>query len=232
MPRRQVLIVEDDAPIARGLQDILEIEGFEARWACTLKAAEAALLDDPDLVVLDLGLPDGDGAAWLNALRPQLPQLPVIVSSARDQLAQRVEALESGADDYLVKPYALEEFVARVRAVCRRSCDRPLLESRFVLGTLTVDLDALRLESPGREATRLTALEGRLLGHLLARRGQVVSREELLARVWQIDARAVRTRTVDMHVARLREKLAGHGADGLVDTIRGRGYRVPGEDGS
>lgn len=222
----RILVIEDDKAIRTGVVDALESEGYEAVEAGTAKdGLEAAMLSDAVLVLLDLGLPDRDGNEVLQAIRDARPTLPVIVLTARGSEEDRVKGLKLGADDYVVKPFSARELLARVEAVLRRSAERlpDLKEIAIEGGTV----DVARLEARFRDGKRveLSAREIELLLYLARHRGRVVNREELLRNVWRIDPRGLETRTIDMHVVRLREKLRDDPAQPrVVRTVRGKGY--------
>jgi DNA-binding response OmpR family regulator len=190
---------------------------------------DKALHGGCDLVLLDLVLPGRDGLAVLRELRRAHPTLPVIILTARGAEADRVRGLREGADDYVTKPFSIRELLARVDAVLRRSPERPGDVRSLRLPEGQVDLE--RQEVVFTDGTRheLSLRETELLRYLAANPGRVVSREELLSRVWGVRPGATETRTVDVHVARLRTKLRDPGATGaLLVTVRGKGYRLDG----
>src|SRR6185503_16000327 len=177
--------------------------------------------------LLDLVLPGRDGLAVLRELRRAHPTLPVIILTARGAEADRVRGLAEGADDYVAKPFSIRELLARVDAVLRRSPERPADIHAVALPQGQVDLD--RQEVVFEDGTRcdLSQREAELLRYLATNPGRIVSREELLSRVWGVSARSVETRTVDVHVARLRAKLRDHdGTESVLVTVRGKGYRL------
>jgi DNA-binding response OmpR family regulator len=216
MPQR-ILVVEDEPAIAESVAYALTRDGFSVSIAATVNAA-VSLAESADLVVLDLMLPDGSGfdliARWRKA-----KQIPLIVLSSRDGEADRVVALEAGADDYVTKPFSPREVVARVRAVLRRSQGEPLeLPISVASATRRARANGVSLE--------LTRVEFDVLSCLLEQPGRVYSRTELIARVWG-DGFAITDRTIDSHVKALRKKVAEAGAEpGLIETVRGVGYRV------
>jgi DNA-binding response OmpR family regulator len=228
--RHEVLIVEDDLAIRRGVAAALRHAGFEPVEAGDGVAGQRLALERPVvLVLLDLALPLRDGHAVLAAIRDARPELPVIVITARGDEDDRVRGLRGGADDYVVKPFSVRELLARVDSVLRRSPGREHALTALALPAGVVDLAAeeVRFDDGAREA--LTALEARLLRYLAAFPHRLVSRDELLAQVWQVDPRHVHTRSVDMALARLRRKLRDdHRAEPVVLTVRGRGYRLGG----
>ncbi len=228
MPPARLLVIEDDEPIRRGIVDALEIAGHH-----TIEAPDGptgldhALGADIDLVLLDVLLPNLDGFAVLEAVRSANPTLPVIMLTARGTEEDRVRGLRGGADDYVVKPFSAKELIARVEAVLRRSPARPETRERIVIAGRTIDFARREITRPDGSVATMSARECDLLGYLAAHRERAVSREELLERVWGIDPRGVQTRTVDMHVARLRETLADDPNDAkVIQTVRAKGYRL------
>lgn len=222
-----VLVVEDDAAVRRGVTDALRAAGRTARpCARGDEAVQRALEPDVDLVLLDVALPGRDGFSILEELRAARPLLPVIMLTARGDEDDRVQGLELGADDYVVKPFSARELLARVDAVLRRSADRPVAVTTLRLGDRSVDLARREIVTP--DGVRgLTESEAEVLRYLAARRGRAVDRRELLRQLWGCDPGRVRTRTVDMQVSRLREKLEDDPAQPkFVITVRGRGYAL------
>ncbi|HSJ15074.1 MAG TPA: response regulator [Longimicrobiales bacterium] len=225
----RILVVEDERDIAALVAYHLTKEGYRVRTAeGGNEALEAVAAERPDLVLLDLMLPGFSGYEVLTELRrrPELAEVPVIVLTARKDEADRVQGLELGADDYVTKPFSPRELVLRVAAVLRRAQSPAVEGSARMLqgGGITVDLNAMRVTVADAELD-LTPTEYRLLVTLMERRGRVQTRQQLLETAWDIHAR-IETRTVDMHVQRLRSKL-GTSAD-MVETIRGFGYRFRG----
>jgi two-component system, OmpR family, copper resistance phosphate regulon response regulator CusR len=213
----KVLVVEDEDLIASFLLKGLRASGYAVDRAS--KGAEALeLAGDADLVILDLGLPDMDGLDVLRALRERRIVAPVIVLTARGDIDDRVRGLDLGADDYLPKPFAFDELLARIRARLRPERDRP--SSLLVAGGIELDL-LTREASAGGQSVDLTAREFSLLETLLRHPGQVLSREQLLSRVWGLDFDPQSNR-VDVYIGYLRRKL---GAD-RIETVRGTGYRL------
>lgn len=227
----RILIVDDERDLLRTLAYNLEREGFQVATAESGKAALELASDVPDLIILDLMLPDISGFEVCRRLRQsdKTRGIPVVMLTAKGEEIDRVVGFEVGADDYVVKPFSVRELLLRIKAVLRRTQleaeaeAAPLtVEDRVRFGRLEVDVPAHRVWVDGEEI-RLTALEFRLLGTFLARRGRVQTREVLLADVWGIEAE-VTTRTVDTHVKRLREKLGAAGD--YIETLRGVGYRM------
>ena len=227
MSRPTVLVVEDDRAVRRGLSGVLRSAGYRVLEAEDgARGAETATDAAVDLVLLDVMLPGRDGFSVLEQLRAVRPSLPVILVTARGAEEDRVRGLRGGADDYVVKPFSAPELLARVEAVLRRSGSGPSGVARLRAGARLVDLDRREVQRDGGAAVDLTEREAEILRYLVAHRERAVTREELLLHVWRIDPRGLRTRTVDMHVARLRGKLQHDGEAEVVHTVRGRGYRI------
>jgi two-component system catabolic regulation response regulator CreB len=221
---QHILVVEDEPAIAESVAYALRRDGFVASIAgsCTEAEAQAA---EADLLVLDLMLPDGSGFDLISKLRKRGRLTPVIVLSSRDEEADRVAALETGADDYVTKPFSPREVVARVRAVLRRSVAASQPPAQQPNSALSVDEGTRRAQVAGRPL-ELTRVEFDLLASLLEAPGRVYTRAQLIDRVWG-DGFAISDRTVDSHVKALRRKLGEAGADpGIIETVRGVGYRV------
>lgn len=225
---RKVLVVEDDDAIRRGLVDSLRFAGFEVLQAADGQRARAPMLGaEIDLCLLDVMLPGPDGFELLAELRRSRPTLPVIMLTARGAEQDRVRGLREGADDYVVKPFSSTELIARVEAVLRRSAERPQDLAELRRGETRVDMQRAEVERAGQAARQLTEREAGLLRYLAICRDRAISREELLQHVWGLDPRGIETRTVDMHVARLRDKLGDEGAGGgFVVTVRAKGYML------
>lgn len=220
----RVLVVEDDAAIAEGLTAMLRAQGYAVDACATLALAEATLRAEmPDLVLLDLGMPDGDGRVWLRRLRQQGHTVPVIIMTARDALDERVGGLDDGADDYLIKPCSPDELLARMRVALRRSEGRA--SSLLRHGTLTVDPAAHAVWLEDRPVP-LRAKEFALLLVLLRHAGQVLTRQRLESALYGFDEE-LESNALEVHVHHLRKKLG----DALVKTVRGVGYFVPRPDG-
>lgn len=217
----RILLVEDDDAFAAALTDGLTARGYTvirvdgaARALVAMEGPQPA-----DLVLLDLGLPDSDGLRVCARLR-RLGPVPVIVVTARGDLSSRVQGLRGGADDYIVKPFALSELLARIEAVMRRAPGAPRA-ARLDVGELTIDF-AARTVAVGGAAVVLTRKEFDLLAALAREPGATVDRQRLLLEVWHSDLPAL-SRTLDVHVATLRAKL---GRPELLQTVRGFGYRL------
>jgi len=221
---RTVLVVEDEPDICELVRLNLAQAGFDVS---TCENGDEALNElrrsPPDLVVLDLMLPDRSGTDVCREIRgdPQLRETAVIMLTAKAEEVDRVVGFELGADDYVTKPFSPRELVLRAKAVLRRGQSAPQGEHRLRKGPLTLDIERHRCEVEGAEVS-LTAKEFSLLQALMERAGRVLTREQLVDRVWGSDV-AVTLRTIDTHLKRLREKLGPAGD--LIDTIRGVGYR-------
>jgi DNA-binding response OmpR family regulator len=222
-----ILVVEDEPDIRRLVVHHLERDGFRCRTAATgPEALQAARARCPGLVVLDLMLPGVDGLEVCRRLRADeaTASVPIIMLTAKAEEVDRVVGLEVGADDYVVKPFSPKELVARVRAVLRRHQPRTADEPPLAAGRIALDVPRHRVEVGGH-AVALAPREFSLLQVLLESRGRVLSREQLLERAWGY-ARAdeIESRTVDVHVRRLRAKLGDEGA--RIVTVKGVGYQL------
>lgn len=216
-----ILIVEDDANLSAGLAKGLQEAGYDCREAGTVQQARGMLDESmPSLVLLDMGLPDGDGADLLKLIRDQNRDLPVIITTARSEIADRVGGLDAGADDYLVKPYAFEELLARIRIQLRHS-ERVQLQR--TVGDLMIDLPS-RTASRAGTVLDLTPREFDLLAYLASLQGEVATRQMIQVEVWNVrTAMASMDNVIDVHVSRLRQKLEQPGHAPLLHTVRGVG---------
>jgi DNA-binding response OmpR family regulator len=216
----RVLVIEDDAEIADVLRRFLRQEGHDVRTATDGGGALPAAAEFvPDLVILDLGLPGLDGVEVCRRLRAE-GDVPILILTARTELEDRVEGLDSGADDYLVKPFERQELLARIRALLRRRPPR---------GSASLAVGDLRLNPDTHEVTRgerrieLTNREFELLEYLMRNERLVISRERLLEEVWGYDPMAM-TNTIDVFISNLRRKLEAGGEPRILHTKRGAGY--------
>jgi DNA-binding response OmpR family regulator len=217
----RVLVVEDDQEIAQVLQRSLRMEGYDVK----LTGDGAQALDDtqaflPDLIVLDLGLPGMDGIEVARQLRKDEDDTPILMLTARDALDSRVEGLDVGADDYLVKPFERQELLARMRALLRRRPPRG--SAPLVVGDLQLNPDTHEVERAARQL-ELTQREFELLEYLMRNERIVISRQRLLDEVWGYDPFST-TNTIEVFVSNLRRKLEAGGEPRLLHTIRGAGY--------
>ncbi len=224
--KKRILIVEDEPALGMAIRDELEFEGFEPSVVEDgVTALERILKVSPDLVILDLMLPGKSGFDVCREVRQQGRSTPIIMLTARAQDADKVRGLELGADDYVVKPFSVRELLARVEAVLRRSPERPLDVRHVKLPEGVADLERCEVRFGDGQRAELSEREIDLLRYLAANAGRAVSRDEILARVWRINPRGVSTRTIDMHIARLREKLRDDSQEpAIVLTVRGKGY--------
>jgi len=225
MPSSRILVIEDDAAIRRGVVDALRAAGYDPTEAGRAdQGLQAALEQTFDLLLLDMVLPGGSGWDILTALEAARPELPIIVLTACGAENQRVEGLQRGADDYVVKPFSMRELLARVAAVLRRIPSRPSRSIAFEGGV--IDLDNLLVVLMDGQPLDLSEKEVEVLAFLASRAGQIVTREQLLAGVWGLNPKGLNTRTVDMQITRLREKLRDDAANPrILKTIWGRGYQ-------
>ena len=215
----RILLVEDDAGLGEAVRDQIAAEGHLADWVQLLADADACTQTIKyDLILLDLMLPDGKGTDFLRGLRGRGAQVPVIILTARDRITDRIAGLNAGADDYLVKPFNLEELSARINAVARRYSGNP--NPLIRIGDFEVDLSARSLRGPSG-AIDLSQREWVILESFLRHPGQIVSKAQLEEQLYSFDAE-VESNTIEVYVSRLRKKL---GRD-LIETHRGLGYRL------
>ena len=225
----RILIVEDDPAIARFLERGLAAHGHQSVSADNGHDGVIMAADESvDFVLLDIMLPGMDGQEVLRRIRARRPNLPVLMLTARDEVRDKVTALDSGADDYLTKPFDLEELLARMRALVRRA-DQPEA-SRIVMGDLKMDLRSHRVWR-GEKSVELSSREFALLEYFVRNSGQVLSRQQILSAVWDY-AFDPGSNVVDVYVSYLRNKLDRRGDPSLISTVRGAGYRFePPEQG-
>jgi two-component system, OmpR family, phosphate regulon response regulator PhoB len=226
MTKPLVLVVEDEAPLVTLLRYNLEKEGFAVSEAADGEEALVRIAErKPDIVLLDWMLPLVSGIEVCRQIRrmPQTRTLPVVMLTARGEEADRVRGLDSGADDYIAKPFSLRELAARLRAVMRRA-QPGAAEETLQFGDVTMDLAGHRV-SRSNKPIHLGPTEFRLLRHLMQHPGRVFSREQLLDAVWGHDV-YVEARTVDVHIRRLRKALNADGGGDLVRTVRSAGYAL------
>ncbi len=221
----QILTVEDDSAIRRGIVDALRFAGYTPFEAARGDVGlTMALGRSYDLLLLDLVLPGCDGLDILREVRQVRATQPVIILTARGEEQDRVTGLQLGADDYVVKPFSVRELLARVEAVLRRSPERPAEIATVRLPRGKADLSRWEVRFDDGQRSDLSEREVELLRYLAAHAGRAISRDELLTRVWQISPRGLTTRTIDMHVMRLREKLRDDPNEPqVILTVRGKG---------
>jgi DNA-binding response OmpR family regulator len=221
-----ILVVEDDPAMIAGLKDNLEIEAYRVLTATNVRQGRvAALQGKPDLIVLDVMLPDGDGVSLCRELRAQGLQQPIIMLTARGEEMDKVLGFEGGADDYIVKPFGLRELLARIHAQLRRHSGLGHIQGPVAVGMAVVDFRRHQLSRDG-VSLEVSAKELELLRYLVQHRGEVVSRDTLLSEVWG-HQREVATRTVDNFIVRLRKKIEADSADPhFLITVHGSGYKL------
>jgi two-component system, OmpR family, copper resistance phosphate regulon response regulator CusR len=227
--RMKILIIEDEAKIGEALKNGLKAENFDVTWTATGEEGFfSALSSRYDLILLDLNLPGRSGIEVLSTLRGQGHQTPVLILTARDTIEDRVLGLETGADDYLVKPFAFPELVARIKAILRRGRSQPV--TTLNVGDLKMDLMA-RSVTRAEKPLDLTVREFELLEYFLKNQNQMVSREMLARDVWKEPNRATSLdNVIDVHIARLRRKVDQDFENKLIHTVRGVGFVLK-EDG-
>lgn len=220
----KILVVEDDAAIRTGMVDALTMSGYvviEAKDGYS--GQKLSRSEEYDLALLDVVLPGPDGFSLLQEIRADRPTVPAIMLTAKGDENDRVKGLKLGADDYVVKPFSVRELLARIEAVLRRSPERPEVLEVVELPEGKLDLEARRVVFPDGREEKLTNKEYELVKHLATHPGRVVSKDEIMTRVWKMDPRMVETRSVDTTLARLREKLGAINGE-MIHTLRGRGY--------
>ncbi len=226
MPR--ILIIEDEPKVAESLQLGLREVDFEVEWAATGEEGLTCLLENmPDAVVLDLNLPGRDGLEILATLRKHHEQLPVLILSARDALDDRVGGLERGADDYMVKPFAFPELVARLKVMLRRDNQSRVLT--FELADLTVDIVSRQVKRNDKKIS-LTPREFGILELLFRNLKRPVSRKTIARDVWKVERATSLDNVIDVHVMRLRKKVDDEFEVKLIQTIRGLGFMLSDEE--
>jgi two-component system OmpR family response regulator len=217
----RLLLVEDEPMLGDAVRERISRDGHAVDWVLRLDDAKAALAGvGYDLVLLDLHLPDGRGLDLLRAMRQRGDRRPVLILTARDQIRDRIEGLNAGADDYLVKPFDLDELTARIGAIARRAAGDP--NPSLILGLYEIDRVHRRVRRAGREVP-LTAREWALVDRLATRPGAVVPKPQLEDALYEF-GEEVESNAVEVHVSRLRKKL---GAE-FIETVRGLGYRLLG----
>jgi len=226
MEQKRILVIEDDSAIRRGIVDALQFAGYQTLQASNGNAGmNEAVRASFDLLLLDLILPGQNGFYILKATREVRPTLPIIILTALGEASDRVLGLRLGADDYVVKPFSVRELLARVEAVLRRSPERPNQVSKISLPAGVADLARCEIRYHDGERCDLSEREVELLRYLASNGGRAISRDEILLRVWRLNPKRMETRTIDMHVANLREKLRDDPEEPKVLlTVRGKGY--------
>ncbi len=221
-----VLVVEDDDAIRRGIVDALKFAEYEVYEAANGEdGMRMAVRVGYDLLLLDLVLPGPGGLEILAEVRTSRPTVPVVILTALGEERDRVKGLKLGADDYVVKPFSVQELLARIEAVLRRSPERGKDVKKISFCGGVADLDRCELKFDDGDRSELSDRESEVLRYLAGNAGRAISREELLRRVWRIDPDKIETRTIDMLVARLREKVRDDPSNPeVISTVRGKGY--------
>ncbi|MGR6804760.1 response regulator transcription factor [Sphaerotilus natans] len=214
----RLLLLEDDPILGEGLRDFLRVEGHGVEWFQRLGDAMLMAGEPYDALLVDWQLPDGSGIDWVRTLRRRGLSTPILMLTARDRLGDRINGLDAGADDYLVKPFEPEEMAARLRAVCRRSAGSASDLRR--IGAVEIELSGRTARLEGRRV-ELTAREWAVLEALVLRAGRIVSKTDLDALVLGNDAEVV-SNALEVHISALRRKLGRE----LIETVRGMGYRL------
>ena len=224
----RILIVDDEKKLLRSLEDFFSTQGYEV--LCATRGDEAikiALEKAPDLLILDIMLPDISGYDVCRQVKAKLPSARVIMLSAKGEEMDKVLGLELGADDYMTKPFGVRELLARVRTLTRRGESKPDEIARYVIGDATIDLKGFQVVRGGK-ATPLTAMEAKIIRYLIAHRNDVVTREKLLDEIWGYDVYPT-TRTVDNLILKLRKKIEkNHNTPRVLLTVYGAGYKFIG----
>lgn len=223
--RITILTIEDDPAIRQGIVDSLKFSGYDVIESGNGNdGLEKAMESNYDLLLLDLALPGIPGLEILRQVRSIRPTQPVIILTAKGDVSDRVNGLNDGADDYVVKPFSIKELLARVEAVLRRSSViSNVHQIEFENGTIDFERRELRYHDDDR--IELSEKEAEVLRYLVSNNGRAISRDELLSGVWQLSPKGISTRTIDMHIARLREKLRDNKTrPTLLLTVRGKGY--------
>jgi DNA-binding response OmpR family regulator len=232
MNRSAILTIEDDPAIRRGIVDALQYNGYRVLESGDGEdGLRQAIQASYDLLLLDLALPGRPGLEILREVRKVRPTQPVIILTAKGDESDRVRGLKDGADDYVVKPFSIKELMARVEAVLRRTPERPtnIHQAEFAQGT--VDFERRELRYNDQTRVELSEKESELLSYLISNSGRAISRDELLSSVWRLSPKGITTRTIDMHIARIREKLRDNKEKPItLLTVRGKGYMWAGNE--
>lgn len=222
MMSAHILVIEDELKVAESLRQGLQENGYQVTLAQSGEDGLVRVLENiVDALILDLNLPGRDGLDVLNTLRQHYPDMPVLILSARDTVDDRVAGLDRGADDYLVKPFAFPELLARLRVLLRREQKQSNLT--YTIDDLTVGVITRQVMRAG-EAIDLTTKEFEILELLLRHQGQPISRQTIAREIWDVNRATPLDNVIDVHVMRLRKKIDGNHACKLIHTIRGLGY--------
>ena len=211
----KILLVEDDAALRSALEELLLREGYEVIKAPNMRSAQETMKSEIDLAMLDVGLPDGDGVSLCRQWRSEGVQTPILFLTAKDEELDVVRGLDAGGNDYVTKPFRMQELLSRIRALLRRN------QKEATVSRSGITLDKAKLQaSRGGEVMLLTVTEYKILAKLISE-GSIVTRAALLDALWDVDSRFVDDNTLSVHVSRLREKVGGS----HIKTIRGVGYQ-------
>jgi two-component system response regulator MprA len=225
---RKILLADDDEAVREGLGRLLRFEGYETVLAGDGRTALELIEGDPDLVLMDVTMPQLDGLAATRRIRASGCTVPILMITGRDAVGDRIVALDNGADDYLTKPFEVEELLARVRALLRRSRPRavapPPADDRLAFQDVAIDLRS-RTVTRGGHPLDLTRTEYVLLEYLMRHPAKVLSRSQILKEVWGFNFEPA-SNTLDVYVMYLRRKLESRGAPRLIQTVRGMGYSL------
>ena len=212
----KILLIEDDAALRSALEELLLREGYEVIKASGVRSAEESMTTEIDLVMLDVGLPDGDGVSLCRQWRSEGVQTPILFLTAKDEELDVVRGLEAGGNDYVTKPFRMQELLSRIRALLRRN------QKETTVSRSGITLDQAKLQaSRGGEVLLLTVTEYKILAKLISERS-IITRAALLDALWDVDSRFVDDNTLSVHISRLREKVGGS----QIKTIRGVGYQL------
>ena len=225
-PKARIVVVEDDAALLQGLMDVLVFNGYEVRGVPEGGAGLKAVLENPcDLVLLDVMLPGLDGLSVCREIRRRKPNQAVVMITAKGAEDDIVAGFKAGADDYIPKPFSLRELMVRVEAVLRRA-GKSTGDQQLVLGGIRFDGQHLLAEGRGR-SVEITRREMDIVAYLFRNSGRIVGKKELLTEVWHYADAGIETRTVDIHMLKLRKKIAALAGDApFITTVRGEGYRL------
>jgi len=222
--KNRILAIDDDIDILKVLKANLELHGYEVDTAESwTKAQEILSTRQPDLIILDIMLPDGDGIEICRHLRKESPKIPIILLTAKDKISDKVIGLESGADDYVVKPFETLELIARIKACLRRVC--PVVEEKVVIGNLKVDFKKQEVTISGKKI-ELTPKEYKLLCFFINNRGEVLDRETIRKNLWKDSQIYSWSRVIDVHIQHLRQKIEKDPSNPkYIITVPAAGYR-------
>ena len=211
----KILLVEDDTALRGALEELLDREGYEVIKASNIRTAQDAMNSDIDLAMLDVGLPDGDGVSLCRQWRSEGVETPILFLTAKDEELDVVRGLDAGGNDYVTKPFRMQELLSRIRALLRRSQK----ETTMSRSGITLDIAKLQASKDG-EVLLLTVTEYKILAKLISERS-IITRAALLDALWDVDSRFVDDNTLSVHISRLREKVGSR----HIKTIRGVGYQ-------